>query len=249
MTAALIAPLLALLASPPAEFHVTAPAAVIDLDTGQLHGVPIQLAWSRDSQRWYVETIEGTDANAKHHRFEIAVGDTAPKPVDAAPEWAISYWNWKSGRAVPAHPSVLIAVEQGKRTGEIPTQSLREKAAGTSNPATAMRGAFEANNEFANAARVLTLTIDRTMISQLVDEPLVPGMTFGWSPKELDAVAFRNEHHHGLSIYRIGGGTLDIGDTREILLPAWSPDGTKIAFLEQTGKKKYTLQQVSVSLP
>ncbi len=249
MTAAVLALAVGLSAPDPPPFNITAPAAVIDLDAGELRGAPIQLAWSPDSVRWYLETLDGEGPNAKHHRFEIAVGDRAPRTVDAAPEWAVSYWSFKSNRAVPAHPTILIAVDEARRTGQIPTQSLRQKAAGMSNGAIALQGAFEANNDFANAARVLTLTIDGTTISQLVDEPLVPGMTFGWSPKEYDAIAFRNEKRHGLSIYRIGGCTLEVPDTREILLPAWSPDGTKIAFLERTGKKKYELRQVTISLP
>jgi len=232
-----------------APFAVTPPAVVIDLDGGDLHGAPIELAWAPDSASWYLETLEGNGPDAKHHGFTIAVGDAAAKPVDRAPAWASEYWSWKSSRNAPAHPEMLIEVDSTRRTGQIPTQSLREKAAGMSNGATAMRGAAEADNDFQNAPRVMRLSLQGTIVSELVDEPLVPGMTFGWSPKTFDAIAFRTPRKEALGIHRIGGDTQEVDGTKNVLLPAWSPDGLKIAFLERTGRKKFELRQVNVSLP
>ena len=235
--------------APNLVFAVSPPALVIDLDGGVLPGSPIQLSWSPDSSSWYLETIEGDGPSAKRHGFTIAIGDPSPKPVDTPPAWAAQYWSWKSSRRSPAHPEVLIEVESGRRRGQIPTQSLRDKAAGTSNPATAMRGAAEASNEYQNSAVVTTLTVLGSVVSELVDEPLIPGMTFGWSPGSFDAIAFRTPRKDTLSISRVGGDTQQIDQTKNVLLPAWSPDGTKIAFLMKTGHKKFELRQIIVSLP
>lgn len=256
MAALLVASLLTFAApsSDPPPLSVAPPAVVLEIDAGQVHGTPIQLSWSPDSASWYLETFEGQAPNVKRHRFLVAVGDRTPRPIDETPAWAVDYWNFKSNRIVPAHPLIMIAVDEGKEAHQIPNQNLRQKAAATAeNSRTggqmSLAGSMDSSNDFANAARVLTLSIADKPISVLVDEPLTPGVTFGWSPKEYDSVAFRNEHHHGLSIYRIDGPTLEVSDTRDVLLPAWSPDGSKIAFLQQTGKKKYELRQLKVSLP
>lgn len=251
MTGLIAAPLLAILAPAPAPptLQITPPAVVVDIDAGQVHGTPIELAWAPDSGSWYLETIEGTGPTAKHHSFLIAVGDKAPRSVNAAPDWAATYWQFKSNRAAPAHPQTMIQVDSTKQADAIPVQSLSQKAAGASNGGVALQGQVDRAIDSANAAIVQRLTVDGTTISQLVDEPLIPGLTFGWAPEKYDAIAFRNEHHHGLSLYRLGGTPVEVNDTKEILLPAWSPDGTRVVFLERIGKKKYEMAQVKVALP
>lgn len=219
-----------LLAVPP--FVVGAPSVVLDIDASALRGSPVQLGWSPDSRSCYLETLEGSGPDAKRHFFMID-GTHAPTEMNAEPAWADGYWQFKSNRVAPGHAEILIQVQ---RTSDDPIAARPDREA-----------AVDAANDTAAAGE--KLTVEGRVISELVDEPLVPGMTFGWAPKVYDAIAYRNERRHGLSIYRIGGGHMDVHGTRDVLLPAWSPDGTRIVFLERVGKTRYELDQVRVSLP
>jgi Tol biopolymer transport system component len=43
------------------------------------------------------------------------------------------------------------------------------------------------------------------------------------------------------------GNKQQVEGTKNVILPAWSPDGTKIAFLQKAGKNKYELYVVTVT--
>jgi Tol biopolymer transport system component len=59
-------------------------------------------------------------------------------------------------------------------------------------------------------------------------------------------IAYGNEQGH-LSIMDQAGNKQEVAGTKAVLLPAWSPDGTKIAYLQRAGKNKYELCVVPVA--
>jgi Tol biopolymer transport system component len=44
-----------------------------------------------------------------------------------------------------------------------------------------------------------------------------------------------------------GGKKQQIDSTKDVILPAWSTDGSKIAFLQRAGKTKFDLYVVTVT--
>ena len=44
-----------------------------------------------------------------------------------------------------------------------------------------------------------------------------------------------------------GGKTKEVGGTSDALLPAWSDDGTKLAFLKKDGRKKFAVHVADVT--
>ena len=42
------------------------------------------------------------------------------------------------------------------------------------------------------------------------------------------------------------GRTIEVPGATDVLLPAWSPDGTRLAYLQKKDKKKYVLNVVEV---
>jgi hypothetical protein len=227
-------------AAPP--FVVSHPAIVVDLDVGKLKGVPTALAWSTHDGEFYLQTVD--DDRKLRHFLVRSTSD--PQGLDEQPAWAATYWNWKSGRVVPGHPELVIEVATATKTGQVPSQSLREKAAGMSNPGTAMRGAVDASNDRQN---VRTLLLKGEVIGEYIDAPLVPGLTFGWSPEKLHAVAYVPHSGRLMLMDVVSGEKQEVESTSSVSLPAWSSDGSRIVFLEKTGRKKYALMQVTVSPP
>jgi Tol biopolymer transport system component len=42
------------------------------------------------------------------------------------------------------------------------------------------------------------------------------------------------------------GARQEIDGTKDVVFPAWSPDGTRLAWLEKDGRKKYVLKTAKV---
>jgi len=166
------------------SFGTEPPSAIMELRESTFPGAPAQLAWSPDSTTLALQTLEGASAPLKARWYLIRLTDHALQGVDGAPDWAMTYWTWKSARTPPGHPSMVIQVESQHQAGLIPSQSLRDK--------TANRGidnAVAARNA-ASGSLVRVLTLNGEAIVRYVDEPLVPGTTFGWSPERLRAVTY-----------------------------------------------------------
>lgn len=93
-----------------------------------------------------------------------------------------------------------------------------------------------------------TLTLKGEAIGRYVNEPLVPGLTFGWSSAALHAVAYARADGH-LAIFDFDKVPVDVQGTKAVLLPAWSPDGTQVAYLQKTGRRDFVLSMVGVAHP
>jgi Tol biopolymer transport system component len=78
-----------------------------------------------------------------------------------------------------------------------------------------------------------------------VNKPVVPGLTFGWAPSPMGVLAFVDDKKRLVLIDRVGH-KLEVPGATDVLLPAWSPDGTRIAYLQKKGKKAYTLNVIEV---
>jgi hypothetical protein len=92
--------------------------------------------------------------------------------------------------------------------------------------------------------QVFTLTLKNETVGEFVNQQFLPGYTFGWAPQG-GMIAYRNLAGH-LAIMDERGDKREVADTKDVLLPAWSGDGSKIAFLERAGKNKYNLVVVNV---
>ena len=87
---------------------------------------------------------------------------------------------------------------------------------------------------------VFTLTLKGETVGEFVGTQFLPGYTFGWAPKELGMIAYANRSGR-LAVMDQDGNKQQVESTKNVLLPAWSLDGTKIVFLQRNGKSKYDL--------
>jgi hypothetical protein len=223
-------------------FSAATPTLVVDLQGSRFKGDPSQLAWSPDSTTLCLQTLEGDSAPLKTRYYLIRLGGHDFQGIDAAPDWAPKYWEWKSARTAPGHPELVIQVETQNKPGKIPTQSLQQKSKNGM-----MENAIAAQNE-AGGSVVRTLTLSGEAIGQYVDQPLVPGMTFGWSPEALHAVAYVKPTGR-LALMDLKGDKLEVDAMKGINLPAWSPDGSQIVYVQQQGRHHFALMQVAVTHP
>lgn len=238
--------LLAGLADTPLLLSVSAPATIVDLDLGRLKGAPSRLAWSEDGHELYVQTAEADGRSPKLRHYLVRVGSAAPVPIDAEPAWAATYWTWKSTKTAPGDPSVSIQVDFRKQAEKVQNQSLREKAAGTASGNTsgnALAREFESYSTTTN-----TLHLKGQILGEWINTPIVPGETFSWSPQDLHMIAFANRKGR-LVVMDREGRTQEIEGPKDVVLPAWSADGGRIAYLERTGKKRCELNVVRVARP
>jgi len=94
-------------------------------------------------------------------------------------------------------------------------------------------------------ANVVRLKLLDETVSEFVNEPPVPGAMFSWGPAKSGAIAFtdrdgrltlldQRKHKHAVS---------GVKDAR---FPAWTLDGTRLAWVQRTGRKKYTLMYATV---
>ncbi|HEX7018994.1 MAG TPA: hypothetical protein VF159_03220 [Gemmatimonadaceae bacterium] len=223
----------------------SAPSQVTQL---KIKGEPIQLAWSDDGTQLYVQTGErtrlGTMGNARHYVLQIDGAKT--KSVDAPPTWASEYYTWKSNKWAPGDHSLMIGIEDQQKRNTVTATPMGGDLArgGTSSAGTS---SDEAINVAMNSQmqHIITLRLKGEQVGKYIDMQFIPGYTFGWAPESAGAmIAYVNDDDR-LSVMDGQGHKKALDGTKHVMVPAWSPDGSKIAYLEKDGKK-YNLFVVDV---
>jgi hypothetical protein len=214
------------------------------LDMGKLKGAPVGLAWSEDGSQFYVRTAEydrWRNERARHYVLPAAGG--AAVPVDAVPGWASAYWLWKAGMVAPGVPDVRLETETQQRmataVGSVSDGGFSQSRSDPSRS--------QVETDMASAQHVTTTTVKMRgqVLVQLQNEPFLPGLRFGWAPSG-GALAYADANNRLVLIDR-GGKKLEVPGAADVLLPAWSPDGSRVAYLRKQDKKKYALAVVTVS--
>lgn len=250
---------LAAQATDASKVTVSAPARVVEFDTGKLKGDLVRLAWSPEAAEIYLQTAEldRRTGGVKLRHFLLGLDGKPPKGMDQEPAWATPYWMWKSAQTAPGRPVFKIDVEQQeKRVTSTSTPSGGDLArgggadplpgAGTS-PGMSVDDAARAAEQ-SQMARVFTLKLRGQVIGEFVNVPAVPGLTFGWGPKGSGLIAFANTSGR-LVVMDEQGRRQEMDGTQDVLLPAWTADGKRLAWLERKGRKKVELRVADVTIP
>jgi len=167
--------------------------------------------------------------------------------VDTAPAWASKYWAWKSAQNAPGQTTFRIELKQHEetvRSTSSPTGGALAKG-GAADP-TQGTTAEDAANAAYNTQSMLVreLKVKNDLIGTWVNEPVIPGVTFSWAPEPLHLLAFakRDKKDGGpITVLDASGQKQDLAGPKNTILPAWSDDGKRLAWLERKDRKKFEL--------
>jgi hypothetical protein len=228
--------------------QISTPARAATLD---MKGEPIRLAWAADGGQLAVETAERDKAGMLVNNprfFLLSMPDGKLTTAPAWPDWADKYWTWKSNNYAPWSSTTMIDLKQEQKTLSAtasPNGGALAKG-GTASPTAGTDMADAASHAYqSQTVNTVTLTLMGETVGYFEAMQFIPGYTFGWAPKDLAAIAYVNSGGH-LAVMDKDKNRQQVDGTKNVLLPAWSTDGAKIAFLEKAGKK-YELYVAAVS--
>jgi hypothetical protein len=231
------------------RLEIGAPIAVVELDRAQLKGDIRRFAWSPDGQRFYVQTAEGTPPKQVVRHYTISRLDGRVSAVDAEPDWADAYWSHKQDVSAPGNPTLKIAALQGTeviKSGPGPAGVLDR----TSSP-DAVAHANRSVESLASGtmgtqkAVVVQLALLGEPIATWVNERPLPGSRFSWGPKASDALVYLGEKGQ-LVFFDASKHRRTVARTKDGTFPAWSEDGTNVAYLQKVGRRKLTVMVMPV---
>jgi hypothetical protein len=230
-----------------AGLRISKPETLLTLKARELKGVPTRLSWSPDGDHLYLRVSRfDRFANETATHAVVTLSTREAAPTTSEPPWAARYWLWKSAPTSPAVDSwrfALDAREEQMRTTNVPRGGdiggfMADGAAGYDELA---QKAILANQK----ARIETLTLNGHLIDRTINTPVIPGRRFGWAPAPRVLVAWANRNGR-LALMDREGRTLEVKGTKNVLLPAWNDDGTRIAFIERGKGDTYALRLVRI---
>ncbi len=217
-------------------FALAPPTPVRELDRKTLRGEPSKLAWSPDGSMLYIQSRDGIGAAARYRHFQLRLGQDGLTPIDIEPEWAAEYWHNKVTEAAPGMPWLSIDVRVDKTRTRVAPFAGGFAGAGSAT-----------GSEAAASFSLSTVTLSYLGVEigrWMTDEPK-SGVTFGWGPAGSGALAFADRQGR-LTLVDKERRVRPIARTANVRLPAWSPDGNYVAYLEQQGRSKFRLTSVAL---
>jgi len=229
------------------------PSRIAEIDTEALKGQPARLAWSTDGSQLYLQMMDGQfgrpEAKLSHYVFDVASGER--QEVSVQPEWASEYWTAKSGQASPDTPAFRIELTSETRIERTVSSPMGGDLArgGASGAGGGMVTGGNAAAAAYNRQRVPvhTMLLHGEVVGEFVNSVIVPGLTFGWGPPGSKLMAYSALRSGRVVVMDEKGTKQEIDGSTDAVLPAWSPDAGRLAWLQKDGRKKYVLQVVRVS--
>jgi len=214
--------------------RVSTPVKICDVDLGQLNGSVRRLSWSPNATSMYLQTVDSSD-----HLFDYMI-DLVTHDISVAfgePAWADEYWMHKSALAAPGVPAIKLEItESNRRTRPIPfTGGFTNGGAQTPDPKNPV-DAYE---------HEVTLRYLGHEIGNWINGTPMAGDTFGWGPPGSGALVYADGHGR-LTFIDPAKHTRAVPGTKDAVFPAWSMDGTHLAFLQKAGRRKFALMTATV---
>ena len=98
------------------------------------------------------------------------------------------------------------------------------------------------------SVKVYSLKVKGQTIGEWANEPVVPGLNWSWAPAPLQMIAFAKRDGGPLAVIDPAGQKQELAGATAAILPAWSSDGKRMAWLERKDRKKYQLVVADVAV-
>lgn len=228
------------------KLTVSTPTTLTVVDVDKIDGEPWRLAWSPDGTQLHLAAIKRKGTQLQQTDWVIDLQSPTAKPAAPLPEWATKYWEWKSWKSAPGNAAFEIGLDQQRKNVSATARPMGgdlARGGASVSPGTSVE---EAAGGTSTNLLVITMTLKGEIIGRWEGEPMVPGMTFGWGPQGSDMMAFAGQDGK-LALVDLQGRKQKINGTKDVRLPAWSVDGTRLAWVEKQDKKKFRIQIANVS--
>lgn len=218
-----------------------------EIDAGAVRGVPTRLAWSPDGKYLYLRLStfdRWSNETVRHILIDMKTAE--PRPLGDEPSWIGRYWNFKAGLVSPAVPSWRINVDarmEQVRTTNVP----REGSIGqfTSDPGSGLEETIRKAAQSQQLTQFEDYRLSGHTISSSINDHVVAGRTYGWAPAPRPFMAYVTEKGR-LALMDATGRTLEVTGTKDVRLPAWSDDGLRVAFVQQSSRDTCAIRIVDV---
>ena len=223
------------------DVKVTA-KTIAEFEMSKLKGVIRRLSWNADGTLLYLQTAElRTDALPKelfHYSLNPKTGEL--KKLDAEPAWSVDYSQWKLGQAAPGDPTMKIEVATETRRSaatSLPMAGEMARGGGVDPTSGASAESVMAAAQQSQSGTANLMRLKGQVVGEWLNQPIVPGQSFGWGPQGTGAIAYAEPNNRQLVIMDKTGARQKIDDTKGVYAPAFSSDATKLAWIEVRGKK------------
>lgn len=214
---------------------VSKPRTAFRVKDDAMGGTPARLTWSPDGQSFCIMAMRlDSGGTVTGGALRVVSMNGRVQNVEQPPDWAVAYWNWKMGDHAPWLPEAMLS--RSDKT-EIRGQShWSPLTSGYSTPGLGREPIALPTVVYSFGGEEVGVARSRLMAA---------GSTFGWSPFAMGALAYFDKRGL-LVVIDSNGRKQDVPDTRGGGLPAWSPDGRLIAYLERD--RGYAVKLVDVSV-
>jgi hypothetical protein len=243
--------ILALLFAQPAaadasKLSIAAPSTIAVVDVDAIEGEPWRLCWAPDNQQIYLAAMKRKDTTTvlMHHLIDPKSG--AVQKIDAEPAWAARYWEWKSWKTAPGNPAFAITLDMQKKNESATARPMGgDLARGGVDPGGIGSTVDDVAGQTSRNVEIITMLLKGEIVGRWENPPIVPGLTFGWGPRGSQLIAFANKDGR-LVLMDEQGRKQRLAATKDTRLPAWSEDGSRLAWVEKQDRKKFRIQLAAI---